>query len=472
MEIKSKVLEITDKPEVIENKKQKVEEEPVKAEIKPEEVPEKDKNEVASSDVICLDDSDEESNDTKIAPANEDSSSAAQEQQSQAIDEIKKTDDVPEEIKADEHSHLNGDSPRLNLKECINPECPKHKEDEYLESPSFVLSMYYITRKPNKIQWVCKTCYEEAIETYEKLCSKFLSNEPWMDVKIPKKQDLVEIIDSDEEDEINETAEQRESNMIIFNEQVEMEVEEILTSLSAKIDIKMQLEQEYELIESKIDKNDKLLGEMNQELIQLERKSYKMYDELYAFNRPKIQRRPSLSIDVEIIPEPITRVVAEKSQPDVSITPVVRQSPGLQQKNLPFPAQDQEKICYAIRQRGVQMPHWMPCRILEEISHPEGKKFKVQFCDNLPNSLTVLSGKEISVSNFCEKLEIGARVIALFPRSVARNKQQGPHPKRFLPGVIGEKLTQYNKRRYLVFCDYGQVRYCEAKEVGLLAIIL
>lgn len=512
-EIKSKVLEITtDKKNPNESSKLKIEDtesdknqsnqdESVTTNDKENMTEQKDEIEQTkesveepkstSTDVICLDSDDEDDSNSMPVPditKEEPEQAKAVEENIEAATNEKDIENTSPELKEVENLHVNGDTAcRLNLKECINPECPRNKDDEYLESPSFVLSMYYIVRKPTKIQWVCSTCYEEALETYEKLCSKFLSNDKWIQVQIPKKQDLVEIIDSDEEDETSERKSRNDNEMIVFDAEVEQEVENILTNLTSKIDIKMQLEEEYKLIESKINLNEKSLEEMNEDIKKLERKSYQMYDELYSFNRPKIQRRPSLSIDIELVPQPdssnstanntinrsVTNPILEKSKPEVSITPVVRSasSSSLQGSLLPKAimtpsAVENDKICYAIRQRGVQMPHWMPCQIIEDMSNQEGKKFKVKFCDNLPNSLTIISGKEVSVTSFSDKLEIGSRVIALFPRSVARNKHQAPLPqKRYLPGVIGEKLTQYNKRRYLVFCDYGQVKYCAPNEV-------
>ncbi|CAG9797715.1 unnamed protein product [Chironomus riparius] len=492
-EIKSKVLEITtDKKDTSPLIKPKIEEiEPDTSELVPT-IEEEQKGEIeqakanieepksTNADVICLDSDDEESENSRepLPEINIQSETAKEEEENikSATIEPAESDNLIQELN-DEEMQVNGDSiSRLNLKECINPECPRNKDDEYLESPSFVLSMYYIVKKPTKIQWVCSTCYNEALETYEELCSKFLSNDPWVKVKIPKKQDLVEIIDSDEEDETSEAERKlrNEKALIVFDAEVEQEVEDILTDLTTKIDIKMQIEEEYKLIESKINRNEKSLQEMNEEIKMLERKSYVLYDELYSFNRPKIQRRPSLNLEIELPDSSNSNnrptSLLDRSKPEVSITPVIRSNNNtgaLPPKAIMTPsAIENDKICYAIRQRGVQMPHWMPCQIIEEMSNQDGKKFKVKFCDNLPNSLTIISGKEVSLSAISDKLEIGARVIALFPRSVARNKHQAPLPqKRYLPGVIGEKLTQYNKRRYLVFCDYGQVKYCSPNEV-------
>lgn len=108
---------------------------------------------------------------------------------------------------------------------------------------------------------------------------------------------------------------------------------------------------------------------------------------------------------------------------------------------------------------------WSKCKLLEIITTNEngtGKQtYRVQFLDNLPSSIAIVSGRELSYSEPSESLNVGTRVIAQFNR----NKPSEENHKKFLPGVIGEKLNPYNKKRYLVFCDYGHVRYISASGV-------
>lgn len=396
------------------------------------------------------------------------------------------------------NKHVNGDAPKLlKLKECINPLCPRNPNDDYTESSSFALSVYHIIRKPNKYQWICTTCFDNAIEIYEKLASNLYKNESWLKIKIPKKQDLVEIIDSDEETNDNTTTTVPESQMIIFTKETEKEMEDIITELTSRVDFNYQIEAEEKQLEKTIEKTDKELENLNEAVLELERKSYKMYCELYSINRPTFQRRPSLDLETLILTESgahdIHNSVKRVQNPHLhnsvnkpknvnAVASLIRSStPGTIMKstattstattaaNVQAPSAELskvDKIFYAVRLRGVAMPHWMPCRITENLTTPQEKKFKVKFCDSLPNSTMTVSGKEISFGAPSEKLEIGARVIALFPRSMGKNRTNLMNPqKRFLPGVIGEKLTQHNKRRYLVFCDYGQVKYCPPNEV-------
>jgi hypothetical protein len=109
---------------------------------------------------------------------------------------------------------------------------------------------------------------------------------------------------------------------------------------------------------------------------------------------------------------------------------------------------------------GSRMQVWAPCRKLKESKNNDGtKKYRVQFFDL---SIKVVDGKSFALNSNNEHLQIGARVICQFPRTHPKTKAV---VKRHLPGVVGEKLSKYNRFRYLVFSDYGQVHYADVAEV-------
>lgn len=51
-------------------------------------------------------------------------------------------------------------------KECINPGCAGSSE-EFLESPLFAMTFYYVSQKANKIQYICSQCHHLAIIKFE-----------------------------------------------------------------------------------------------------------------------------------------------------------------------------------------------------------------------------------------------------------------------------------------------------------------
>lgn len=396
--------------------------------------------EVDEKDVICLDSDDDEP--AQVVPV-----------QKSPIKEI-----TPEPVVQQEKPKT-PEITKLQLKECINAECPRTANDEYFKCPLFVMNLYYVSRKPEKSQWICFTCLENANNIYEQLCTNVNNNIPWTSVKIPKKQDLVEIIDSDDEDGFAEKKRLvPDTEMIIFDAETEAEVEEILNKIVERIDIKKQLDHEYSEIEEKAAKNDKKLKEINEQLKVVEKHSQVMYDELYEINRPRFERRASLHIDTSLVAAQNDHVKAmmwkakQVKQTTSKPAPVTLQCPEMSTDS------------FAVRQsvpgsRGI--PQWQACKLLED----DGKTFKVQFHDTTANQIHNVSGKEFARDKVSDPLEIGARVIARFPRLSTKDRGHHPLQFRWLPGVIGEKLTNYNKRRYLIFCDYGQVRYCSPYDV-------
>lgn len=411
-------------------------------------------------DVICLDSDDEAPSPPKVVDQQIEQVSIEPPQASPQIPEKKDT-----EMQVDKELNFTKEAAKICLKECINPECPRNANDEYIECPLFIMNLYYVTRKLDRNQYICSTCAENAYDIYEQLCTNVSNNIPWTYVKIPKKQELVEIVDSDDEDKVVEKKRKiSESEMIEFTEETEETIEEILNEMITHIDIQKQLDHEYKLIEEKSNEHDRKLRDIDDQLKVLEKKSQVMYDELYAINRPKYERRPSIHFDTSIITNnTVANVVNNRERGAIPKQPQqpIPMSHAVQQ----MPVLSPDFNCFAVRTR-VQggIPQWQPCKVLEEVPSLDLKyrAFKVQFSDMTPNTVCIVPENELSAEKFSEKLEIGARVIARFPRTLSKSKalQSASTIHRWLPGVIGEKLTNYNKRRYLVFCDYGQVRYC------------
>lgn len=58
-------------------------------------------------------------------------------------------------------------------KECINPGCAGSSE-EFLESPLFAMTFYYVSLKANKIQYICSQCHHLAIIKFEVNYARFI----------------------------------------------------------------------------------------------------------------------------------------------------------------------------------------------------------------------------------------------------------------------------------------------------------
>lgn len=287
-----------------------------------------------------------------------------------------------------------------------------------------------------------------------------LNNKPLVNIDLPKKNEMVEVIDSDEENDSTEKmqTDDYDDRNIEWDEAMESQVEQILQGICSKVDLKKQLQWENTKIRTDLRdlrENQSLIAN---ELKILEEKSSKMYSELYSFNKPRLQRQPSIEIIHKLDQK-------TNSPPSALRSLLVTPNPPaqLEEKSAPPQVIDaaNDKIFHAVKDNvGSRMQNWAPCRKLQEVCNVDGtKKYRVQFFDM---TTSLVDGKCFALNNTNINLQIGARVICQFPRTNPKTKVVS---KRYLPGVVGEKLSKYNNYRYLVFCDYGPVQYSKSHEI-------
>lgn len=70
------------------------------------------------------------------------------------------------------HKRKSDETTKVFKKECVNPGC-LGGSDEFLESPLFAMTFYYVSQKPNKIQYICSLCHDTAIFKFEVNCAWF-----------------------------------------------------------------------------------------------------------------------------------------------------------------------------------------------------------------------------------------------------------------------------------------------------------
>ncbi|CAO1326729.1 unnamed protein product [Diamesa serratosioi] len=372
--------------------------------------------------------------------------------------------------------------PRLpKLLECVNNECPKDYNSTYAIAPQFILNFFSVSSKSNKQQFVCTKCCNKAIKKFELMSGALLQGLPVCDIELPKHTELVEIIDSDEEEEKeaehnDEVEVVDDSKKIVWDQHIMNEFENIVLNYKNKIDFQQQADWDNNRLKIMQDKQDESLIELDVKLKLLEKQSANMYSNLYNVRKTKVERRLSISITDDMEDQ-------RCQSPDVpreSIRPVAQYPPARNAKNNlngfqinPCDKiQKQGNFSFAVRSKLSDIRSgnvWSKCKLLEMITTTENgiskKMYRVQFLDNLPNSIAIVSGRDLSFSEPSETLNVGTRVIAQFNRNMPTKENELLGYRRFLPGVIGEKLNAYNKRRYLVFCDYGHVRYILSSEV-------
>lgn len=401
----------------------------------------------------------------------------------------------PNEKRKSDEMKENRNKMQKRITECINPDCSKESND-FLKCDRFIVSFFFAFKRENQRQHVCRLCYDKVIQKYEEMGEALLNGDPLFNLRLSKKPDMIEVIDSDDEIDLDDTTEIPDSEKIRFNADDEKLAEEILQSLATKVNIRQQVKWDHEEFKKRCEKVDKEHLQLEHSLRLLDRKSTKMYNDLYAINKPRSESiqpldiieddgnhrviRPLQSANASFKLTAAVQAAVENIQKNSSI--VIRASNELptasktspSSKVVPIPGQKivifppkttapqlHPNAFYANRLPNIdRMQSWSPCMKLE--ANSETKTFKVKFFGAL-NEVVEVSGKNFAVNTVNDKLKIGTRVIAQV-RESSHNKIS-----KFFPGVIGEKMSSFNNYRYLVFCDYGQVQYVKPEGVREVA---
>lgn len=312
----------------------------------------------------------------------------------------------------------------------------------------------------------------------------------------PKQADAVQVvIDSDDDDEESTSLSVPDEDKIIFDKEVEDEVEDLILNLYQKYKIPAMTIHSLEISHQKLDKMDTKYVQADKDIKMLDRKSMVLYNEVYSINKPTLKHRAPLEIDekgetVEIhhlnnsivqiqkntndkssaLMIALKNVVAgSKSAPQLltpvskSISPIAASSssssdaiPSTSTTSTHTPIYFALKSCAPNR-----MQNWALCKMINDEFRNGKKCYRIQF--DRDAQIVTVSGKEIAKNEVNLSLRVGARVLALFARY---DKFTGLQmARKYYPGVIGERLTKDNKQRYLVFSDYGEAQYVEAKDV-------
>lgn len=137
---------------------------------------------------------------------------------------------------------------------CINYACKGGTS--MIEPPGFCLSFYRVKNKPNKKQQICTDCYENAVQHYDKLAEALSLKEPLFNVEIPFRNDVVEIDDSDSDDEKMEDVHLDSDTVDMLEEHFDSAMSSVLN----KYDFEDQIEKALLALNKKCDTiNGKLI---------------------------------------------------------------------------------------------------------------------------------------------------------------------------------------------------------------------
>lgn len=329
---------------------------------------------------------------------------------------------------------------------CLNIECSKESE-VFIDAPEFIISHFHLNKR-HKVLYVCEQCYDAVIETYGELCAALEDKQPLF-LKTPKHTDLVEIIDSsDEEDETeannDENMDEGQSFDAATLALIENELEAVIEETLKKVDINQQMDWNRQILKAKVDNNGENCAEMMKELKALQKRIDRLYTETYSFKHTFLEEVQSLDL---------------QTMKPTQICNEIYPPPGeLKHSDIEY-----NTLYYTFRNSLIS--RWVPCKVTQKIDKNGHTEYGVKFCREKKESAekkTVLR-KHLAYGRPSEfRLNIGTRVIALFDNTDnISNHRVNPLKNNFYPGVIAEPLSFYTHFRYLVFFDDGWVQYVQ-----------
>lgn len=102
-------------------------------------------------------------------------------------------------VEMDKLLKVNSPSPG-EKRECINFDCKSKKSVAFYKAPIWALSYFNVPRKVNRNQFICQNCFDVSVNDYERLCGVLVNQQPLLLEKLPVRPEVVEILDSDDED--------------------------------------------------------------------------------------------------------------------------------------------------------------------------------------------------------------------------------------------------------------------------------
>lgn len=151
---------------------------------------------------------------------------------------------------------------------CINFNCSSGVNIH--DAPMFCLTYYCVKMKPNKKQMVCEECFETAFSYFETQVTALTEGQFLADLERPVREECVEIIDSDEEEEEDtdgaagtEKAEEEDeiseeaAGFILDN------LPDIIVEMAEKYDLDGQVDYACDVVEQRVKKVGGMLYTVN-----------------------------------------------------------------------------------------------------------------------------------------------------------------------------------------------------------------
>lgn len=251
-------------------------------------------------------------------------------------------------------------------KDCVNFECKSKRTDEHFPAPIFILNHFNVTKKLNRIQYVCDPCFDIANLKYSSFKEALICQKPLLLETLPKRAEFYEILDSSDEDSddnncIVDKIAISERDKPLPKELIDTLLDNLVDVTSEMIE-KCNLDQQAmwsdQIISHKLDTNNDLVNEIDAMCKDLQKRADLMHNRLYRNGNYVIEDLPPL--DLNTLKQ---MQLAGPTYPPSG--------------ELKYPKLETFSLYYAVRSK--LLAAWVPCKIVEEVPLAASVALKINY---------------------------------------------------------------------------------------------
>lgn len=235
-------------------------------------------------------------------------------------------------------------------RECINFDCKSKKTVTFCKAPLWALNHFNVPRKVNRGQFICQNCFDVSVNDYERMSAVLTNHQPLLLEKLPIRPDVVEILDSEEEDNggsgsskyIDDTKSLSLDTLTLLEDHFE----DVLRETFKKINFEQQVAWTDQILRHKMERNESLATDIDLEIKSLQKQADSMYERLYKNSNFVIEELPPFDLN-----ENKQLHMYGPTYPPFG--------------DVDYPAIDTNSLYYAARTSLLST--WIPCKVTERV---------------------------------------------------------------------------------------------------------
>lgn len=264
------------------------------------------------------------------------------------VNEPQKNESTVRLVEMDKLLEVNS-AKNVEKRECINFDCKSKKSVTFCKAPLWALNHFNVPRKVSRGQYICMNCFDVCANDYERMCNALVNQQPLLLEELPIRPDVVEILDSEEEDNGGNSSKYVDDSKYLSLDTLtllEDHFEDVLKETLSRINIDQQMSWANQILKDKIVKNESIADELDVEIKSLQKLADSMYEKLYKNTNFVIEELPPFDLN-------------ENKQLHMYGPTYPPQGEVI------YPQVDLNSLYYAVRAK--LLTTWIPCKVTERV---------------------------------------------------------------------------------------------------------